>query len=54
MSKRLSIGEEVGTMQIRVLGEIKMNKMRGEKKIQSTSRVKKKKRKKGRKQEKEK
>jgi hypothetical protein len=31
-SKRLSTGEEVGTMQIRVLGEIKMNKMRGEKK----------------------
>jgi hypothetical protein len=42
-SKHLSMGEEVGTMQIKVLGEIKkMNKMRGEK-IQSTSHVKKKK-----------
>jgi hypothetical protein len=46
-SKHLSMGEEVGTMQIRVLGEIKMNKIRGQnKKIQSTSHVKKKKRKK--------
>jgi hypothetical protein len=48
------MGEEVGTMQIRVLGEIKMNKIRIQnKKIQVPHMSKRKKeRKKGRKQEK--
>jgi hypothetical protein len=47
------MGEEVGTMQIRVLGERKMNKIRGQnKKIQVPHMSKKKRRKRGRKQEK--